>query len=350
MAKLKIERAAAPLWVKTVIPVAAVFVTFLVTSILIILAKANPFAAYYHLLIEPLSSKFSLLEVLVKSTPLILTGIAVAVAFNSGYYNIGAEGQLYAGAIAAAWVGANLTSLSAIAAIPLMLVLGFLAGILWALIPAILKIKLKVDEVVTTLLMNSVMAYVVSWLLNGVWRNPETGAQQSPEFFEAARFVRLVPKSRLHLGFIIALVVVAIIYILIKKTPLGLKMRAVGASKVGAQFAGINVNRTMLIAALISGGIAGIAGVGEIAGIHYHLINELSNGYGYTGIIAATLGGLNPIGVMFAALFIGLIGTGAFNVSMALHVPVYLGDVVQSTLLLVTLAMLLLQNYRIKRV
>lgn len=350
MAKLKIERTAAPLWVKTVIPVAAVFVTFLVTSILIILAKANPFAAYYHLLIEPLSSKFSLLEVLVKSTPLILTGVAVAVAFNSGYFNIGAEGQLYAGAIAAAWVGANLTSLPAIAAIPLMLVLGFLAGILWALIPAILKIKLKVDEVVTTLLMNSVMAYVVSWLLNGVWRNPETGAQQSPEFFEAARFVRLVPKSRLHLGFIIALVVVAIIYILIKKTPLGLKMRAVGASKVGAQFAGINVNRTMLTAALISGGIAGIAGVGEIAGIHYHLINELSNGYGYTGIIAATLGGLNPIGVMFAALFIGLIGTGAFNVSMALHVPVYLGDVVQSTLLLVTLAMLLLQNYRIKRV
>jgi len=350
VAKLKIERAAAPLWVKTVIPVAAVFVTFLVTSILIILAKANPFAAYYHLLIEPLSSKFSLLEVLVKSTPLILTGVAVAVAFNSGYFNIGAEGQLYAGAIAAAWVGANLTSLPAIAAIPLMLVLGFLAGILWALIPAILKIKLKVDEVVTTLLMNSVMAYVVSWLLNGVWRNPETGAQQSPEFFEAARFVRLVPKSRLHLGFIIALVVVAIIYILIKKTPLGLKMRAVGASKVGAQFAGINVNRTMLTAALISGGIAGIAGVGEIAGIHYHLINELSNGYGYTGIIAATLGGLNPIGVMFAALFIGLIGTGAFNVSMALHVPVYLGDVVQSTLLLVTLAMLLLQNYRIKRV
>ncbi len=350
MAKFKIERAAAPLWVKTVIPVAAVLVTFLVTSILIILAKANPFAAYYHLLIAPLSSKFSLLEVLVKSTPLILTGIAVAVAFNSGYYNIGAEGQLYAGAIAAAWVGANLTSLPAIAAIPLMLVLGFLAGILWALIPAILKIKLKVDEVVTTLLMNSVMVYVVSWLLNGVWRNPETGAQQSPEFFAAARYIRLVPKSRLHLGFIIALVVVVIIYILIKKTPLGLKMRAVGASKVGAQFAGINVSRTMLISALISGGIAGIAGVGEIAGIHYHLINELSNGYGYTGIIAATLGGLNPIGVLVAALFIGLIGTGAFNVSMALHVPVYLGDVVQSTLLLVTLAMLLLQNYRIKRV
>jgi ABC-type uncharacterized transport system permease subunit len=287
--------------------------------------------------------------VLVKSTPLILTGIAVTVAFASGYFNIGAEGQLYAGAIAAAWIGSTFTGLPAIAAIPLMMLLGFLAGVVWALIPAILKIKLKVDEVVTTLLMNSIMVYVVSWLLNGVWRNPETGAQQSPEFFEAARLIKLVPKSRLHLGFIIAIVVVVIVYILINKTPLGLRMRAAGASKVGAQFAGINVNRTMLTAALLSGGIAGLAGVGEIAGIHYHLINELSNGYGYTGIIAATLGGLNPIGVLVAALFIGLIGTGSLNVSMALHVPVYLGDIVQSTLLLVTLAMLLLQNYRIKR-
>ena len=349
MVKFKIERMPAPIWAKTLIPVAAVLVTFIITSVLIMLAKANPFAAYYHLLIEPLSSKFSILEVLVKSTPLILTGIAVTVAFASGYFNIGAEGQLYAGAIAAAWVGATFTDLPAMVAIPLIIVLGFIAGMLWAFIPAILKIKLKVDEVVTTLLMNSIMVYVTSWLLNGVWRNPETGAQQSPEFFEALRYIKLLPKSRLHLGFIIALVVVVIIYILVKKTPLGLKMRAVGASKVGAQFAGINVNRTMLIAALVSGGIAGLAGVGEIAGIHYHLINELSNGYGYTGIIAATLGGLNPIGVMFAALFIGLIGTGSLNVSMALHVPVYLGDVVQSTLLLVTLAMLLLQNYRIKR-
>ena len=350
MIKLKIERAAAPAWAKILIPVMAVVVTFIVTSFLILLAKANPFSAYYHLLIEPLSSRFSLLEVLVKSTPLILTGMAVTVAFASGYFNIGAEGQLYAGAIAATWVGTTFTSLPAIVTIPLMIVLGFIGGMVWALIPVLLKIKLKVDEVVTTLLMNSIMVYVVSWLLNGVWRNPETGAQQSPEIFEAARYIKIAFRSRLHLGFIVALGVAIIVYILLKKTPLGLKMRASGASKVGAQFAGINVNRTMLIAALVSGGIAGLAGVGEIAGIHYHLINELSNGYGYTGIIAATLGGLNPIGVLFAALFIGIIGTGSLNVSMALHVPVYLGDIVQSTLLLVTLAMLLLQNYRIKKV
>jgi len=231
-----------------------------------------------------------------------------------------------------------------------MLVLGFAGGMLWALLHALLKVKLKVDEVVTTLLMNSIIMYIISALLNGPWRDPETGWPKSPEFFEAARFIQIIPRSRLHLGFVIALVLVVIVFLIIKRTPFGLQMRAAGASKAGAMFAGINVNRTMLIAALVSGGIAGLAGVSEIAGIHYHLISELSGGYGYTGIIVATLGGLNPIGATVAALFIGLIDTGAQTVSRVLGVPVYLGDVVQSTLLLVTLSMLLLQNYRIKRI
>ncbi len=350
MIKFRLERSPAPVWTKALIPVVAVLVTFAITSIFILLAGANPFAAYYNFIIVPLSTKFSALEVLVKATPLIFTGIAVTFAFAAGYYNIGAEGQLYAGAVAAAWVGATFTTLPSIVVIPMMLVLGFLSGMLWALIPALLKARLKVDEVVTTLLMNSIIMYFISALLNGPWRDPETGWPKSPEFFEAARFMQLIPKSRLHIGFIIALVVVMVVYIIIKRTPFGLQMRAVGASKAGAQFAGINVNRTMLIAALVSGGIAGLAGVSEIAGIHYHLISELSGGYGYTGIIVATLGGLNPIGATIAALFIGLINTGAQTVSRVLGVPIYLGNVVQSTLLLVTLGMLLLQNYRIKRI
>ncbi len=350
MAKFRIERSPAPMWTRALIPVAAVLVTFIVTSIFILLAGANPFEAYYNFIIVPLSSKFSALEVLVKATPLIFTGIAVTFAFAAGYYNIGAEGQLYAGAVAAAWVGATFTNMPAIIVVPLMLILGFAGGMLWALLPAFLKVKLKVDEVVTTLLMNSIIMYIISALLNGPWRDPETGWPKSPEFFEAARFVQLIPKSRLHLGFVIALIVVVIVFIIIKRTSFGLQMRAAGASKAGALFAGINVNRTMLIAALVSGGIAGLAGVSEIAGIHYHLISELSGGYGYTGIIVATLGGLNPIGATVAAMFIGLIDTGAQTVSRVLGVPVYLGDVVQSTLLLVTLGMLLLQNYRIKRI
>mgnify|MGYP001102394008 FL=1 len=350
MIKYRLERSPAPVWAKALIPIVAVLITFLITSVFVILAGAKPLEAYYNFIIVPLSTKFSALEVLVKATPLIFTGIAVTFAFASGYYNIGAEGQLYAGAVAAAWVGATFVGLPAIIVVPLMLILGFLGGMLWALIPALLKVKLKVDEVVTTLLMNSIIMYFISALLNGPWRDPETGWPKSPEFFEAARFVQLIPRSRLHLGFVIALIVVIIVFIIIKRTPFGLQMRAVGASKAGAQFAGINVNRTMLISALVSGGIAGLAGVSEIAGIHYHLISELSGGYGYTGIIVATLGGLNPFGATIAAMFIGLIDTGAQTVSRVLGVPVYLGDVVQSTLLLITLGMLLLQNYRIKRI
>ena len=162
-------------------------------------------------------------------------------------------------------------------------------------------------------------------------------------------FPKLVLRSRLHLVFLVAWTVIGAIWLVLNRTPIGLRMRAVGLGRSAANFAGVDVGRTVWIAALVSGGIAGLAGVGEVAGIHFHLIEAISPGYGYTGIIVATLGGLNPLGVSLAALFIGLIDTGAQSVSRALGVPIYLGNVVQAVLLLVTLSMLILQNYRIKR-
>jgi len=296
----------------------------------------------------PLSSQVSAIEVLVKSTPLLLAGAAVAFAFSAGYWNIGVEGQLYAGAIAAAWLGTMLGGLPRVVAIPIMLVGGFLAGLLWALPPALMKVKIAVDEVVTTLLLNSVMLFVVSALLNGPWRDPISGWPQSPEIAPSSIFPRLIPRSRLHLGFIIAVLIIFAIWFILTRTALGLKMRAVGLGQEAARFSGVNVGRTILIAALVSGGIGGLAGVGEVAGIHYHLIEGISPGYGYTGIIIAMLGGLVAPGVGLAALFIGLIDTGSQTVSRALGVPVYLGDVVQAALLLVTLGMLILQHYRIR--
>lgn len=335
-------------WGRVLIPILALVVTFILTSGLIIWGKANPLEAYYYFLLAPLSSRVSTLEVLVKATPLILTGVAVTFAFAAGYYNIGAEGQLYAGAIAAAGMGMVLTGWSVWLAIPLMVLAGFIAGLLWALLPALLKVKLAVDEVVTTLLLNSVMLYVVSALLNGPWRDPESGWPQSPEIAPAAQLPKLVARSRLHLGFVIALLTVAVLWFILSRTGLGLKMRAVGLGKAAARFAGVSVERTTLIAALVSGGIAGIAGMVEVAGIQFHLIGELSPGYGYTGIIIATLGALNPLGVGAAAFFFGLVDTGAQTVSRALGVPVYLGEVTQATMLLVTLGMFLLQRYRIQ--
>ncbi|HHB91465.1 MAG TPA: ABC transporter permease [Anaerolineae bacterium] len=346
--KLRIEKSPAPVWFRPLIPLLAILFTILITSVLVILVGANPFHAFYYFLIDPLSSRVSFIEVLVKSTPLLLTGAAVTFAFVGGFWNIGAEGQMLMGATAATAIGIHMHAAPPWVAIPLMLAGGFAAGMAWVLIPALMRVKLHIDEVVTTLLLNAVALLIVSAILNGPWRDPVSQWPQSPEIAASAIFPKLIPRTRLHLGFLIALAVILIVWFILTRTPFGLKMKAVGLGPQAARFAGINVDRTLLISALVSGGIAGLAGVNEVAGIHYHLIDAIAGGQGYTGIIVATLGGLNAWGVTLAAFFIGLIDTGSQTVSRALGVPIYLGDVIQATLLLTTLAFLLFQRYRIR--
>ncbi|MCC6612809.1 MAG: ABC transporter permease [Anaerolineae bacterium] len=346
---LRLERLPSPLWLRAAIPFIAIAITFLLVSVLVILAGANPLAVAYELLIDPLTKNSARADILVMATPILLTGSAVALAFAGGYYNIGAEGQLLAGAAAAALIGQYVGDLSAWVAIPLMIVGGFIAGALWALIPALLKVRLQVDEVVTTLLMNSVMGYIISALLNGPWRDPVSGWPQSPTIALSAQFPRIIERTRVHLGFLIAAVVVIALWWILTRTRFGLELRAVGKNRDGAQFLGIRVGRTMLTTALISGGIAGLAGVSEVGGIHYYLIGSLSPGFGYTGIIVATLGALTAPGVLLAALFLALVSRGSLTASRELDVPVYLGDVIQAVLLLVMLAVLLLNRYRIRR-
>ena len=345
--RVQIERLPAPVWLRSLIPFISIFVTFLLTVGLVLAADASPLEATYYFLLDPLSSRVRLIEVLVKATPLLLTGTAVAFAFAGGYWNIGAEGQLYMGATAATAVGLQMHGQPPWIAVPLVILGGFTAGLLWAVVPALMKVRLKIDEVVTTLLLNYVAIYIVSALLNGPWRDPISQWPQSPDIAPSAIFPKLIPRSRLHLGFLLALAVVFILWFVLTRTTFGVKMRAVGLNQTAARFSGIGVERTTFIVALVSGGIAGLAGASEVAGIHYHLIDAISPGYGYTGIIIATLGALNAVGVALAAVFIGLIDTGAQTVSRALGVPAYLGDVIQATLLLVTLAVLLLQRYRV---
>jgi len=319
---LHLEPAQPPIWFRSILPLLAVLITFLLTAGLLLLLRANPLEGYYYFLIKPLSGRTSAIEILVKATPLLLTGAAVAFAFAGGYWNIGAEGQLYAGATAATAVGLQMESVSPWLALPLMLLGGFFAGMVWALIPALMKVRLKIDEVVTTLLLNSVAILIVSAILNGPWRDPISQWPQSPDIAAAAIFPKLIARSRLHLGFVVALIVIAVLWFILERTGFGMRMRAVGLSPKAAQFSGIN-------------------------GIHYHLIDAISPGYGYTGIIVATLGSLHAVGITIAALFIGLIDTGGQTISRAMGVPSFLGDVIQATLLLVTLAVLLLQRYRI---
>jgi simple sugar transport system permease protein len=346
MLGLRFERGAAPLWLRGLIPILSILLTILLASVFIALAGVDPLNAFNQLLIVPLTKASARSEIIFQATPLILVGVAVAFAFASGYYNIGAEGQLYAGALAAAWLGTVLTDVPPIVAIPIMLVGGFAAGALWALPPALLKVKLQVDEVVTTLLLNSVMLFFVSAILNGPWRDPVSGMAQSPEIAKAATFPILVARTRIHFGLIIAIVALVALWWIFSRTRFGLELRAVGMGKDAARFMGIRVGSVMLAAALISGGIAGLAGVSEVAGRQHQLILELSPGYGYTGIIIATLGAMTAPGVGLAALFLALVDNGVLTASRTLKVPTYLGDVIQALLLLVTLGVLLLNRYR----
>lgn len=333
-------------WSTPVLVAAAVLITFGLTAGPILLAGANPIAAYGEFLVIPLTSRFTLLEVLVAATPILFTGAAVAVAFRAGYWNIGAEGQLLLGAIAAAGIGALAGNLPPIIVLPTMLAAGALAGAAWALVPALLRVRFGIDEVVTTLLLNPVALLVVTGLLHGPWRDPVTGFPESPRIVGAAELPTLVERSRLHLGLVIALVIVAVAWYVIARTPAGLRLRAAGLSPHGARFAGINVSLVVLRAALISGAIAGLAGVSEVAGIQFRLTSGLSPGYGYTGIVVATLGSLSMPGVALVALFLGDLTVGASSAARAMEIPSQLGAVVQGVLLLTTIGLIALRRHR----
>ena len=327
----------------------AIIVALILTAPVILVAGASPIDAYANFFLVPLTSQFRLLEVLVAATPLILTGIAVAVAFRGGYWNIGAEGQLLLGAIAATGVGISVPAdWPPFLTVPLMILAGALAGALWALAPALLRVRLGIDEVVTTLLLNPVALLLVKALVQGPWRDPG-GITESPPIVDAGHLPQLVDKSRLHLGFLVALVLLALAWWILSRTGIGLRIRAVGLAPHAARFAGIRVERTLLGVALASGAIAGIAGVSEVAGIQFRLTSGVSAGYGYTGIVVAMLGGLSMPGVLLSALFLGDLRVGTNKAESALDIPSQIGSVVQGVILLCVVGLLAIRRWRISR-
>ena len=239
------------------ITVAAIVTILAVSGSAFVIAGADPIAAYQAYFVTPLTREFTLLEVLNKATPILFTGTAVAIAFSAGYWYIGVEGQLLMGAIAAAGIGQVVDGWSPIVVLPLMIGAGAMAGALWALVPALLRVKMGIDEVVTTLLLNPVALLIVQGLLHGPWKDPETGFPESPRIAAAAElpqlseFIPLIGRSRLHLGFVIAVVLIVIAWYVLSRTSTGLRVRAVGLSPHGARFAGIKVERTLLRLSLI---------------------------------------------------------------------------------------------------
>ncbi len=330
-------------------PASAIVVALLLAAIPLAFAGAPLATAYAAMFDGALGSVFALTETLTRATPLILTGLAVTAAFRAKLWNIGAEGQLYAGALAAVVIASHAWSSSPFVMIPSMMVAGAAAGAVLLLIPTLLKTRLGVDEVVTTLLLNFVMLLFVSMMVEGPLQDPMSmGWPQSEPIVDEAVLPELVPRTRLHAGLIIALVAAVLLSLLINRTRWGLEMRAVGANADAARFAGMKIGRVMVFTAIISGGLAGLAGVSEVAGVRGYVTLDLSPGYGYAGIVVAMLAQLSALGVVVFAIFIAAVFVGADSMGRAMGVSSYLADLIVALSLLTMLVAGLVARYRIR--
>jgi general nucleoside transport system permease protein len=334
-------------------PIGAVLATLVITSLLVAWAGAPVGRAYALLLEGGFGSRFAWTETLTRATPLILTGLAAAVAFRARLYNIGGEGQLYAGAMAAVAVGGLHGGTGfeqpAWLLFPLMMAAAAVAGALLLLGPALMKSRLGVDEVVTTLLLNFIVLLGVSALLDGPMKDTSAmGWPQSVAIQDALQLDKLVERSRVHTGLLWALVLALALWAILGFTTLGFQIRAVGANARAAAFAGLPVGWVAVKVALLSGALAGLAGAIEVAGRASYVTLDMSPGYGSSGVVIAMLAALNPLGVVAAAIFVAGILVGADSMSRAVAVPTYIADVIVAVSLITMLIATLLTQYKIR--
>jgi ABC-type uncharacterized transport system permease subunit len=335
-------------------PIGAVAFTLLIGALLVAWAGAPVGRSYALLLQGGFGSVFAWSETLTRAIPLVLTGLAATVAFRARLYNIGAEGQLYAGAVAAVAVGGlhggTGFGLPTPLLFALMLAAATAAGALLLLGPALMKSRLGVDEVVTTLLLNFIVLLGVGALLDGPMKDATAmGWPQSVALKPELELRKLVPQTRLHTGLLWALGLAIAMGLLLRHTVLGFDIRAVGANARAAAFAGVPVTRTVVLTALLSGALAGLAGAIEVAGRASYVTLDMSPGYGYSGIVIAMLAGLRPLGVLAAAVFVAGVLVGADSMSRAVGVPTYIADVIVATALIAVLVATLLTQYRVKK-
>ena len=334
-------------------PIGAVLFTLLISAMLVLWAGAAVGQTYGLLLQGGFGSVFALSETLTRAIPLMLTGLSAAVAFKARLFNIGAEGQLYVGALAAVAVGGlhggTGFNLAPALLFGLMMLAAALAGAVLLLGPALMKAQLGVDEVVTTLLLNFIVLLLVSLMLDGPMKDPlAMGWPQSVALLSELELSKLIAQTRVHTGLLWALTLALGLWSLMKYTVLGFDIRAVGANARAAAFAGVPVTRTVVLVALLSGGLAGLAGAIEVAGRTGYVTLDMSPGYGYTGIVIAMLAALHPLGVVLASVFVAGVLVGADSMSRAVGVPTYIADVIVATSLISVLVATLLTQYRVK--
>jgi ABC-type uncharacterized transport system permease subunit len=322
----------------------------LVTALMLRLAGANVLDAFVALVRGSVGSGPALARTLVKATPLILTGLATVVAFQAKVWNIGQEGQLYSGAILAYWAYLIFGWLPPAALFPVILVFAFVGGAICASIAAAAKARFNVDEIITTIMLNYIVTYLLSLLLSGPWKDPASYYRHTPPIVQSAQFPVIVPGTGLHTGLIVSLVAAGFVYLILGKTALGYEIRAAGFNPIASRFQGISLTRILVVVMLLSGGLAGLAGAGELFGVGYRLEADISLGYGYTGIIIAMLADLQPLAVIPAAVFFGGLINGASLLQVITGVPSALSYALQAVVLLFLLGARAVVAYRVRRV
>jgi ABC-type uncharacterized transport system permease subunit len=311
-------------------------IALLAGFLIIALSGSNPLVAYQAMWRGAFGGSRQLTETALKATPLLLIGLGLTVAFKARVWNIGAEGQYFMGAMFGSFVALHYATLPAAILIPLMLMAGMVGGAIWGLIPALLRTQRGMNEIITTLMLNYVAIFLVEYVSRGPLQDPNGYLPESAQFVKAARLAGLFG-TRIHLGVIIALILVPVIYVLIWRTPLGFRLRAIGSRATVARFAGIDVNRGILFVLLFSGALAGLAGIIEVSYLHSRLKGSISGDYGFTGILVALLGRLHPVGVLVAAIFFAALTIGSDSMHTITGLPATLADAIQALMVLFVL-------------
>jgi len=321
------------------LPLVGVVVALVLGGVMLVILKANPLAAYAALVHGVVGSRFGLTQTLVKATPLLLVGLGICIAFRANVINIGGEGQIIAGALMATWWPLTFAAWPGWLLIPTTMIAGFLAGAAWGFVPGILKARLRVNEILSTIMLNAIALQLMNLLLQGPLMDPagvasRTFLAQSAQLPHQVWLARLVPRTLLHSGAIVAAVMAAAVYVFLWRTTIGFDIRAVGLNPEAARASGINVPVYQALSLTLAGGFAGLAGVVEVIGVQHRLMDGLTSGYGFTGIVAALMGGLHPLGLVPASVLFGGLLVGADTMQRAVQVPSSLVDVILGLVIL----------------
>ena len=313
-------------FLRTAIPFLGVIAALLISAIILLFLKTNPLVAYSAMFQGAFGSINGWSQSLVKATPLLLVGLGVCIAFRASVINVGGEGQIILGALAGTWFALTFPDLPRFILIPGCMISGFVAGAFWGFIPGFLKARYKVNEILSTIMMNSIALQFMNFLLQGPMMDPEgiaagTFLAQSARLPPESWLARLIPRTMLHSGVYVALVFAILVYVFLWRTTIGYQIRAVGLNPRASRYSGINVPFNQMLSLTIAGGLSGLAGVIEVMGVHRRILEGLTGGYGFTGIVAALLGSLHPLGMLPASVLFGGLLVGANTMQRAVQIP-----------------------------